>query len=284
MSRGARKTTLKQWVQKAAEEGHVKRAKKYGGKEAENVVVEDSVKSDSNSDDSVNEGCPPNSQRLEDGTGCACNQGHYDAILQPSSTTPAATATPPPPPKAEPGPVVCDLAGGIALDGFECSFLINSWCAKWIDSGHLDSKSKQLDFMERCMEQDCEQSLQGSSSVDARGCRYLDEHGFCYGSSAAQEWCRLNPTSAYCSARHDGGIEWAVPPLGQASDRITAWHPRQVAFKGQGNDGSMSCRCMKDCSCTGGSSPWKCTCASSYQTPVGPGLLEPISIVTNTTR
>ena len=195
----------------------------------------------------------------------------------PVPSPPPATESPPPSPPSDPDN--CDLVGGVRIEGFSkpgnCDFAINYRCYKWKMEGYSWSETKQLEYLQLCMAQDCEQSLEPlDSQKDSRteagiplspGCRYVDQYGFCYIRNAAQMWCQANPTSGYCRstgdrdmdtsfecladkdcpneeveqqelADHDGGAGWAQAPLGNAQNSQTAWVPGTFRFFGRDGD------------------------------------------------
>ena len=178
---------------------------------------------------------------------------------------------PPPSPSAEPPPSdLCKMQ-----PGGTCKSLINMHCSSWRDSADTWAASKQLQFMEKCMSQDCEQSLEAGK--DTPGCRFLDGQGFCYAYGSAQMWCANGGDSTYC---HDGGENWAMAPLGSSDEHQTGWVPGVFPYRGSSADrGSMACACMKDCTC--GRSRrhgLECFCVHGDQQPVGPGPAKPASV------
>ena len=50
------------------------------------------------------------------------------------------------------------------------------------DGKHVNVDVNQIDFMVKCMQQDCAQSMEGGNAnqKDNLGCRFLDPNGFCY--------------------------------------------------------------------------------------------------------
>jgi len=84
---------------------------------------------------------------------------------------------------------------------------------------------------------------------------------------------------------HDGGAVWARTPLGSAlaespgARSTEGWKPGTFKYMGNGNDGTTSCACMKDCTCRLSSRSWKCYCVDKDQTPVGPGEAVPSSVI-----
>jgi hypothetical protein len=114
------------------------------------------------------------------------------------------------------------------------------------------------------MAEDCEQALDTLT-----GCRFLDEHGFCYRSRSAQQWC-ARQAGAVAGARQeveeqrgvckDGGADWAVAPVGSAESR------EQVAWRPMSTPGWV-CACMKDCTC----SDSECRCKNEATFPTGDG-------------
>ena len=71
--------------------------------------------------------------------------------------------------------------------------------------------------------------------------RFTDENGFCYASSAAQTWCNENSASKLCH--------------GTAMESVTAaeWEPGTFPYRGSSSVlGTVSCACMKHCTCTTG--------------------------------
>jgi hypothetical protein len=113
----------------------------------------------------------------------------------------------------------------------------------------------------RCMVQDCEQSLSGSSDVLGNHCRFLDSNGLCYAYKEAQVWCSRNSQNGLCRS---GGEDWAVAPLGtaQAPSR-TSWTPISDAMLvGPAAHGAAElrygCTCLKNCA----SSPNGLACAN----------------------
>ena len=126
--------------------------------------------------------------------------------------------------------------------------------------------------LQRCMSQDCQQSLAGNSQSYTNYCRFLDRNGLCYSYKEAQVpssicvfqdihtklfgfvqiWCSQNPTNGFCNS---GGLDWAVMPVGNASSiDNTKWVPKP------------QCSCLKNCACSAST----CWCARDQDTiPVG---------------
>ena len=183
----------------------------------------------------------------------------------PHDAPPPSTEAPPspvaPPPDAPPPPTDVNVCS-IQADG-TCKSMLNIRCADWRDKADTWRDSKQLDYIQKCMGQDCEQSMESGS--DTPGCRFLDGNGFCYAYNSAQTWCgNAGLGSPYCK---DGGADWAQPPLGNAETSQTGWIPGTFPYRGSSADkGSMECACMKDCTCTDS----KCYCVNENQPPVGP--------------
>ena len=87
--------------------------------------------------------------------------------------------------------------------------MINKECADWRDIKHVNSDYKQTEMMVKCMQQDCEQSMEGGNANQASelGCRFLDPNGFCYINGALQLWCATEGKgNVWCN---DGGEDWA---------------------------------------------------------------------------
>ena len=170
--------------------------------------------------------------------------------------SPAAPLPDAPPPPAD--VMVCSMQA----DG-TCKSMLNIRCANWRDQADTWRDSKQLDYIQQCMGQDCEQSMESGS--DTPGCRFMDGNGFCFAYNSAQTWCgTAGLGSPYCI---DGGADWAQPPLGNAETSQTGWIPGTFPYRGSSADkGSMECACMKDCTCTDS----KCYCVNENQPPVGP--------------
>jgi len=195
---------------------------------------------------------------FDDGTSCPA--GPVDPVSPPPP--------PPPPPDNDPPSEVCTKQS----DG-TCKALLNIRCADWRDKADTFSKSKQLDYIQQCMGQDCEQSMETGS--DTPGCRFMENtYGFCFAYNSAQTWCGANPGNEYCK---DGGADWAQPPLGSyEKGSQTGWVPGTFPFRGASEgQGSFQCACMKDCTCNGA----KCFCVNAEQQPVGPGSYAPELII-----
>lgn len=203
------------------------------------------------------------------------------------------------------------------MEGFRCDFYINIRCQKWRDEGYSWSESKQRQYLTECMAQDCEQSMEPLDSQKddltaggiplKPGCRYVDKYGFCYTENVAQMWCKENPTSHHCdgdhdvtvayqhsgrhedthpvSRSHDGGATWARAPLGSAlqeapgSRSTSGWQPGTFNYMGEDKSGTVTCACMKDCTCRLSSRSWKCYCVNKEQEPVGPSDQRPTRII-----
>ena len=58
---------------------------------------------------------------------------------------------------------------------FDCNFYINIRCRDFVDKADAWSKSKQREYLSRCMAQDCEQSLESAGDGSYDGCRYMDD-------------------------------------------------------------------------------------------------------------
>ncbi len=194
---------------------------------------------------------------------------------------PAPPPPPPPPPPATPPPdAVCKMQA----DG-TCKSGLNIRCGDWRDGADNWAAAKQKDYIEKCMAEDCVQSLESGSPgggpmaaggiPETPGCRFLDGQGFCYASNSAQMWCANGGSAAYCN---DGGANWGQPPLGTATTSQTGWKPGIFPYRGKAT-GSMACACMKQCSCTAGYKKWECRCADANQKPVGPGTSVPTKII-----
>ena len=176
------------------------------------------------------------------------------------------------PPPDEANLVTC----GTVLSNSPCSSLLNIRCADWRDKAHTWAASKQKDFIEKCMAQDCVQSLESGS--DTPGCRFLDGQGFCYAYNSAQMWCANGGSSTYC---HDGGANWGQPPIGASTQAQTGWTPGTFPYRGSSADkGSLACACMKDCTCNRG----KCFCVDEKQSPTGPGSFVPATIFKSSSK
>jgi hypothetical protein len=119
---------------------------------------------------------------------------------------------------------------------------------------------EQIDFMVKCMQQDCAQSMEGGNAnqKDNLGCRFLDPNGFCYMYGTLQLWCATSGAgNKWCN---DGGADWAQPPLGTAAPGKEQWTPKSnihIWTKTASNvpvidttKPTYSCACMKKCSCT----------------------------------
>jgi len=164
---------------------------------------------------------------------------------------PEETPPPPPPPAESPPPNTLFDRNGAAR--------LNNKCTRYLNPSRLWSAT-----LAQCMSEDCEQAL------DTRtGCRFLDEHGFCYRSRSAQQWC-ARQAGAVAGARQeveeqrgvckDGGADWAVAPVGSAESR------EQVAWRPMSTPGWV-CACMKDCTC----SDSECRCKNEATFPTGDG-------------
>jgi hypothetical protein len=132
----------------------------------------------------------------------------------------------PPPPDAPPAVDMPAGARGLNMD-----------CSKWRDQVN-EGKSKQLQSMIRCMQQDCAQSLAAIT------CDYVTPEtggtanaGLCY-TSPGQIFCKENPTSPDCK-------------------RVAKWMPvKNIPFRGDStkggdgvtDEGTFSCVCAKKCS------------------------------------
>ena len=136
--------------------------------------------------------------------------------------------------------------------------VLNAWCARF-----RDHASPRAHVLKKCYEQDCAQSLEGGdiNRPDSPGCRFVDEHGFCYMRGAAQTWCLANARNPAC---HDSGARWAAAPLGVAASPSAArWAPKAQRKGGA----TLQCACMKNCRCTRS----RCSCADADAAPVGDG-------------
>jgi hypothetical protein len=201
-----------------------------------------------------------------------------------------APAPPPPPPPSDTPPPddvnVCKMQA----DG-TCKSRLNIRCGDWRDGADSWAAAKQKDYIEKCMAQDCVQSLESGSPgggptaagaiPETPGCRFLDGQGFCYAYNSAQMWCANGGSAAWCN---DGGANWAQPPLGTATTRQTGWTPGTFPYRGKSATGSMACACMKQCSCTVGFKKWECRCVDANQKPVGPGSSVPTKIIVDQTK
>jgi hypothetical protein len=157
-----------------------------------------------------------------------------------------------------------------------CKSKLNIRCADWRDEADTWSSYKQKDYIEKCMAQDCVQSMESGS--DTPGCRFLDGQGFCYYMNSAQMWCANGGSATYC---HDGGADWGQPPLGTATSSHTGWTPGTFPYRGSSADkGSQACACMKDCSCYKG----VCRCVDEQQSPTGPGSFVPERIIKTSSK
>jgi len=146
--------------------------------------------------------------------------------------------------------------------------LINHRCYMWRDKAKTWLPAKQADFYEKCMEQDCEQSLENTRREP--GCRFVDQHGFCYINPATQMYCAKNPSDYRCN---DGGADWGWKStgLGSATGDTTAWEPQtSVALYEGGKEVSRyGCACLKNCQCSWAGDP-SCRCTSgSAEAAVG---------------
>ena len=113
-----------------------------------------------------------------------------------------------------------------------CKSMLNIRCSDWRDGADSWEAAKQKEYIEKCMAQDCVQSLESGSPgggptaagaiPETPGCRFLDGQGFCYAYNSAQMWCANGGSAAWCN---DGGENWAQPPLGTATTRQTGWTP-----------------------------------------------------------
>ena len=167
--------------------------------------------------------------------------------------------------------IECDTGNSRAHEGPPPDEQLNSRCANWRDYANTWAAAEQKDNIEKCMAQDCAQSLKSGSGMP--GCRFLDGQGFCYAASSAQTWCANGGSSAYC---HDGGAGWGQPPLGTSIQAQTGWTPGTFPYRGSSADmGSLACACMKDCACTNG----VCRCVDEQQLPTGPGSFVPRRII-----
>jgi len=139
--------------------------------------------------------------------------------------------------------------------------------------------------MVKCMQQDCEQSMEGGNANQASelGCRFMDPHGFCYINGQLQLWCAgEGKGNEWCN---DGGEDWAPPPLGTAAIGHEKWVPKQnIHIYTSSASGvpvideskpAYNCACMKQCTCTykkprsrDGAIQTKCWCVQSqYDDP-----------------
>ena len=99
-----------------------------------------------------------------------------------------------------------------------CLSYINIKCSEWRDSAHTWPADKQVTMLERCMKEDCEQSLETGKYTP--GCRFVDHQGFCYNRASAQMWCADDgEDSPYCG---DLGGKAAFPPLGTRSQQLSS--------------------------------------------------------------
>jgi len=122
-----------------------------------------------------------------------------------------------PPPSSDPPPGDAKLCS-LKRSGY-CKSYLNSRCSDWRDSAHLWRQSKQIEKMEDCMKQDCEQSLRNGGETEP-GCRFVDVQGFCYKRYQAQLWCAKDGLhSTFCT---DLGEEAASPPLGKKREEAAA--------------------------------------------------------------
>jgi len=200
---------------------------------------------------------------------CVCVAGEpvsaEPVVMQPPDNL--ITLPPPPPPEVE-GP--SDPVGGWGL---------NIRCADFRDKAATFAEQKQNDYITKCMEQDCVQSLEGGNSnrADEVGCRYTDANGFCYHSGSTQMWCKDNSDDARCI---DGGTLWAIPELGSAPGAPSAWTPvANFPLRGAANAVVVSCSCMKNCGCSHSSKESKCFCSDADQQPSGLGPWVPDRII-----
>ena len=201
-----------------------------------------------------------------------------------ASGTDSEPPSPPTPPE--------DLCASGSFAGGDCKFLINIRCADWRDQADSWNKAKQMEYLYKCMAQDCVQSLEPVDSnreaqtadgiPETPGCRYLDDSpgsGFCYAYNAAQMWCKENPDSEVCQ-NDPWSSAAARAPLGSEASRQTAWQPGTFPLRGSSASlGTVSCACMKQCACTVGWNKWECRCVDENQEPVGPGSAVPTKIV-----
>ena len=208
-----------------------------------------------------------------------------------SAAEPPVDNTPPPPTDGLTPPPE-DLCASGSFAGGDCKFLINIRCADWRDQADSWNKAKQMEYLYKCMAQDCVQSLEPVDSnreaqtadgiPETPGCRYLDDSpgsGFCYAYNAAQMWCKENPDSEVCQ-NDPWSSAAARAPLGSEASRQTAWQPGTFPLRGSSASlGTVSCACMKQCACTVGWNKWECRCVDENQEPVGPGSAVPTKIV-----
>ena len=132
------------------------------------------------------------------------------------SCTPAVCIAPPPPPLPPPPPpkvLTAPAPAGADYADPASGFGLNIRCADYRDYAFTWMKSKQIEYLQQCMMQDCVQSLEGGNSnkADQVGCRFTDANGFCYHKGATQMWCKDHAADERCI---DGSEAWAIPPLG----------------------------------------------------------------------
>jgi len=191
-------------------------------------------------------------------------------IIGHSSCTPAVCIAPPPPPAVPPPPPKSLEAPKQAGDPGS-GWGLNIRCADFRDYAFTWAQSKQVDYLEQCMGQDCVQSLEGGNANKATelGCRYHDANGFCYHAGATQMWCKEHSDDERCM---DGGASWAIPELGSAASKPTAWMPvANYPLRGAAKESGevVTCSCMKNCACMYQSKKWKCFCSDPDAVPVG---------------
>ncbi|EKX47853.1 hypothetical protein GUITHDRAFT_106403 [Guillardia theta CCMP2712] len=160
----------------------------------------------------------------------------------------------------------CPSSLGLSMRGGGCFLPINSGCQAWTDWAGWINRKSQAAYMSWCMEQDCSQSLETASNWHPyAGCRYVDANGFCMKYESAQEYCVKNPENIYCK---DGGLKWALQPLGNASHQPSQWYPKSdVSYYDSSK--TFSCSCLKQCRCHGSYGDVECDCYSKLDLPSG---------------
>ena len=226
-------------------------------------------------------------------TGCGAGAPVCDCTTcqAPSPPPPSPTASPTAP-MSTPAP---NLGAPVGID-----WKLNIRCADWRDQAHTWAKAKQLEYLYKCQQQDCVQSLEPKDANGALqsngipmtpGCRYMDSsfgNGFCYAYNSAQMYCKNNP--GYSACQNDQGESAAKPPLGTADPAIrkTSWRPGSYPMRGT-QSGTASCSCVKQCACKDPVfstkkgeenliKTWECRCVDPNQAPVGPGSAKPTAI------